>query len=382
MKRKLLFVIPLAILVTGYFSMQVLIGMKKEPERRLPEKLTKLVNVQEVTLGNIPSNILAYGRIATAQPVMLYSEVNGTVEFGDIPFKPAQSFRKGDLLLRIDDRQVTLDLNTAKSDLLNALAMILPEIKFDFPDEYPVWQSFFESVTFNTKISDLPETANQRIKLFLSRYNVYKLYFVVRDFEIVKSKHSIYAPFDGVIRDVSLYQGSSARNGSLLGEIVNLEFLEAEIQIPVEDIGWINRSRPVRLFSDEISGSWSGFITRVDRSIDQQNQTVRMFVSIDPLVEQIPANGLFVRAQIPGRVINDAASIPRRLIYNDSFVYVLSNGNLKYREVDITRSEFESVIVTSGLKSGDLLVTDLLQGVSDGMPAQRLTNEVAEGGIQ
>ena len=52
----------------------------------------------------VEASIVAWGRLESAQPVVLLAEGEGVLEAGDIPFQQGQSFRKGDLLLRVDDR--------------------------------------------------------------------------------------------------------------------------------------------------------------------------------------------------------------------------------------------------------------------------------------
>ena len=47
----------------------------------------------------------------------------------------------------------------------------------------------------------------------------------------------------------------------------------------------------------------------------------------------------------------------------------MEDGRLVYRQVHIARREPEYVIVDGGLKNGDLLVVEMLQGVSPGMLA-------------
>ena len=66
----------------------------------------------------------------------------------------------------------------------------------------------------------------------------------------------------------------------------------------------------------------------------------------------------------------NAFAVPRKAIYEDAFVYVISNGVFDYRRVDIARRESEYVIVTGGAKEGELLVTELLQGIAPGMAAR------------
>jgi hypothetical protein len=101
-----------------------------------------------------------------------------------VPFQPGQSFKRGDLLIKVDDRQMKLDLNSAKSDFLNALATVLPEIKVDFPDRYEIWQNYFNSCGFDKELASLPEVEDQKIKLYLTRFNVYKLYFTAQNLDV------------------------------------------------------------------------------------------------------------------------------------------------------------------------------------------------------
>jgi multidrug efflux pump subunit AcrA (membrane-fusion protein) len=375
MKRKaIVIVIPILIVVVGFVAMRVLTSFRTDPPRRKPEPRPKIVEATAVTLKDVPARIVAYGRLRSSQPVILYSEVQGTLMRGDVPFRPAQPFKRRDLLLKIDDRQMRLDINTAKSDLLNALASVLPEIKVDFPEEFETWQGYFDSCGFEKRLPDLPEAANQKIKLYLSRFNVYKIYFTIRDLEILLEKHYFYAPFDGSIVSTDLRVGSNARNGTRLGRIINLENLEMELPVPAEDIQWIDRKKPVTLTSTEITGKWTGMIKRIGKSIDTQTQTVQVFIAINESRDANLYDGVFLKAVMPGLIIKSAVAVPRKALYEERFVYVIEDGKLDYREVEITRKEIDAVIVTDGVKDGDLLVVEVLQGVAPGMLAKARTS--------
>lgn len=377
MKRKILIILPIVILIVGFIAMRILINMKKEPPKRATVARPKIVAAEVVELKDIPSQVTAYGRLMSAQPITLFSEVSGEIIRGSVPFQPAQSFKKGDLLLKIDDRQIKLDINTAKSDFLNAVASVLPELKVDFPEEYEKYQAYFDCCGFDEKLGELPETDNQKVKLFLSRFNVYKLYFAVRNLEIRLEKHYFYAPFDGSIVSADLRIGSTVRVGSQLGQIINLENLEVELPVPAIDIQWIDRSKAVTFTSSEIAGEWRGKIQRIGKNIDSRTQSVQVFASVDRGDQNGLYNGVFLKAQIPGTVIKNGISIPRKAIYEDRFVYTIKDGKLDYREVDISFQEPESVIATGGLANGDTLVVEVLQGVAPGMLAQARISEEA-----
>jgi len=369
-KRKIFYLIPVFILTAGFVAMQVLSSFKTPPSKKQPMPIIKIVETRNVTLGEVPAEIIAYGRLASSQPVILYSEVEGTLERGDLPFRPGQSFKKGDLLLKIDTRQIKLDINAYKSELLTALASVLPEIKVDFPEEFPVWQEYFNNCRFDKRIPELPAAANQKIKLYLSRFNVYKIYFTIRDMEILHEKHFFYAPFIGSIITADLRVGSNVRPGTRLGEIINLENLEAEMPVPAEDIQWIDHRRPVTLNSSEITGTWTGRIRRIGKTIDTRTQTVQIYIAVDQSGDENLYDGVFLKATIPGKKIPNACSVPRQALYEQKFVYVIENERLSYRQVQVVRGQPDYVIVNGGLADGDLLVVEMLQGVAPGMFAR------------
>lgn len=370
MKRSMKIILPIGIVLVGFLAMMFFLNMKTDPPRRDAQQQPKVVDTKIVKLETLPTRITAFGRVTSAQPVNLYSEVQGKLESGVVTFRPAQSFKKGDLLVKIDDRQARLQLNSAKSDLLTALAMVLPEIKVDFPDEFQKWQDYFDNCEFENSLQSLPEIGNPKIKLFLSRFNVFKLYFSARDLEIRVEKHYFYAPFDGSIVSADLRVGSTARNGSLLGEIISLESLEIKLPVPAADISWIDDRAPVTLTSAEIERSWNGKIVRIGSNIDDRTQTVQVYVAVDGGDNIDLLSGGFLEADIPGRSIDNAFALPPKAIYNDRYVYVIVDGKLEARDIVILRREANRVLIDGGVENGDVLVVEIMQGVAPGMPAR------------
>ena len=378
MKAKQIF-IPVGILAFGFLLMLFLLNTKNEPPKSKPVVRPKIVQAELIKLKNINSEVVAYGRLASSQPIILYSEVAGILEKGNINFQSASSFKKGDLLIKVDDRQARLELNSAKSDFLNALASVLPELKVDFPNEYEKFQQYFNNCDFENNLKPLPKTDNEKIKFFLIRFNVYKLFYSVKNLEIRLEKHYFYAPFNGSIISADLHEGSSVRSGSKIGELINLDNLEVEIPVTAQDIQWIKPNKPVILTSSEIEGQWSGRIKRIGKSIDERTQTVQVFVAVENTNNDFLINGVFLKASIPGIIIENSVSVPSRAIYKESYVYLVNDNKLEYRKIDVVRRQSDSVIVRGNLQNGDTLVTDLMQGVAAGMPANARIPEQVEG---
>ncbi|MCK5852584.1 efflux RND transporter periplasmic adaptor subunit [bacterium] len=357
--------------------MNFLGSFKKESTRKEIVVHPKNVTIKIADPKSVSTKISAYGKTISTQPITLFSEVTGIIEAGNIPFLPAQSFKKGQLLFKVDDRQIRLDLNSLKSDFLNALASVLPEIKLDFPDDYQRFQNYFNSCNFEDKLPPLPATKNQKIKLFLTRYNVYKLYYSIQRQEIMLEKHYFYAPFSGSVLSADLRIGSTVRPGSKIGQIINLDKLEVDAPIALNDIQWIRKNSPVTLYSAELNSKWEGKISRIGSTIDERTQTVHLYIAIKSTKTKKLYNGIFLNVQIPGEKIDNAETLPRKAIYDDRNIYLIKNGKLKYTAVNVVRKESHRVFINSGIQKGDTLVTEILQGVADGMPAavRALTRE-------
>lgn len=379
MSKYVKFIVPAAIVGVGILLMIFLSGFGEEQKKEKPPVKAKSVDVTVVQPGNNSADITVYGRLNSSQPVLLTSEVEGTVLKGDILYRPAQKFNKGDLLLKIDDSQAALDVKSTKSDFLNALAQVLPEIKIDFPASYEVWQNYFNSVSFDDKLPEMPDAENQKIKLYLTRYGVYKLYFSVKNLEIRHSKYYFYAPFDGAVISADIREGSIARPGTRLGEIINLSNMEIELPVQAVDLSWLDKSGEVILSSDAIAEKLVGKIVRVASAIDENTQTVPVYVS--PL-KRVPAayNGLFFKAILPGKSVENSVRIPRKSVYKGEYVYTIKNGKLSLDKMEIVRGEPDYLIVKDSFNNGDTLVTEILQGVAPGMPATpRFVTSGAEG---
>ncbi len=378
MKRTTAFLIPVAILFAGFCALVFFSSFKEIPPKKPPEFKEKVAKAEKVVFEDIQSSVAAYGRLTSSQPVVITSEVNGILEQGGLDFRPGQAFKKGDLLIKVDDRQIRLDISSAKSDLLNALASVLPEIRVDFPEEYEQWEKYFNSIGFKKKIPELPSAANQKIKLYLSRFNVYKIYFNIKNLEIRLDKHFFYASFDGSVISTDLRIGSSVRSGTRLGEIINLESLEMEVPVPAGDIVWIDPVKPVVLTSAEITGKWTGRIKRIGKTIDIKTQTAYVYISVNEKDKHL-INGVFMKAEMCGSIIKNAFTVPRKAIYEDAFVYVITQGVFDYRKINIVRSETGYVIATGGVEEGEILVTEALQGIASGMAARAKLSSNGKG---
>ncbi len=70
------------LLVTGigvYFLYDYLVGLKTQPPKKAPIESKKFVRTRQVKYNDVQTEITAFGRLASAQPLDLISEVSGKI---------------------------------------------------------------------------------------------------------------------------------------------------------------------------------------------------------------------------------------------------------------------------------------------------------------
>ena len=135
MNRKVVIIGSIAIiLVLAVLLMGVLSKMKPEEEKNEKEVIKRYVSAITVKYEDIKSEFKETGRVSSQNSIDLSPEVRGKILAGHVTLKKGQSFRKGQLLLKIYNQEAQLALKSRKSRFLNSLANILPDLKTDFKE--------------------------------------------------------------------------------------------------------------------------------------------------------------------------------------------------------------------------------------------------------
>ena len=121
-KRKIIIVVSgIAIIAFSYFSMMWLSGMKRLPPKQPPKEVVRFVKADVIEYSNHDVSILANGRVISNADVTLIAEVRGALITGDVSFMIGESFKKGDLLVKIDDSIELNNMKSRKSSFLNRI---------------------------------------------------------------------------------------------------------------------------------------------------------------------------------------------------------------------------------------------------------------------
>ena len=366
MKRKIIVVASIVGIIIGAFViMNVLASMKPEAQTLAAPKVKKHVKVKRVVYSDIESQVVASGRIVSQSLVDVSSEVQGQILQGKIPLKKGQEFRKGDLLLKIYSEEFDLSLQSQKSQFLTTIANILPDFKIDYKDSYQAWTNFFDSIKIDEKLPALPEIKSKQEKIFLASKNILSSYYSIQSNELRFDKYFIRAPFNGVYTQVNSEVGSIANPGSRLGQIIRTDVLEMEVPIKTEEVKWIAKGDQARATSEDGVFTWKGTVSRVSRFVDENTQSISVFVKLKPNADQPLYNGQYLKAAFPGKVVKNGMEIPRNAVFNFNEVFTVENGKLVKHTVDIQKINQNSFVIT-GLPEGvDVVAEPLINAIEN-----------------
>ncbi len=327
---------------------------------------TSAVKLVDVTYKNFNTQIEALGQVISTQPIDIVSEVSGRILKGDVVLRKANRFKKNALLFSVDNQEAILNLKSQRSNLLNAIVLMLTDLKLDFPNEFEKWNSYFQTADVNRTLAPLPTIANEREKIFISSKNILGQYYSIKSAEERLTKYAVYAPYGGIITDVYTDVGGVANLGTRVVRVMRTDQLELELPIRKEDIRWVKVGTKVRLYSEDKRQSSSGFIVRISNTLDPSTQSINAYVSVGGRGIKL-YEGMYLNTEITGRGVNNAMEIDRRAVFEQNKVFVMqSDSTLRVKTVKIHKVNTETVLF-SGLVAGEKVVNDNLLGLSDGV---------------
>lgn len=361
-------VIAISLWLSGFLS-----SLKEEPETEVPPEVRRYVSTEKVLYRPTPTEVVAFGRVRTAQSLDIIAEVQGKMLEGAVPLKEGQRFHKGTLLCQIDDTEARLNLQAMKSNFLRDLAAILPDIKIDYTESFDTWQKYFENIRMDEPIRDLPEYRSTKEKTFLATRNIFSSFYNIKSAEVNLAKHRMYAPFDGVIATVNLQSGSFVNPGSTIARLLRSDKLELKVDVSTKDIRWIDMGTEATVMSEDGQHAWKAHVVRIGDFVNETTQSIDVFLAINERAENM-YDGEYLMARIPGKIIESGMEFPRHAIFNQDQVFVLQDSILRVHTITIQKLNNETAII-NGLQEGLDVVVEPLINAHNNMKAYPRTKE-------
>lgn len=292
------------------------------------------------------NNLSLSGSIEANEQVAIRSEVSGIVE--SINFQEGSTVSKGQLLFKVNDIELRSQLGQAKTKEGLASenerrAKLLLQKEAISQEEYDIARAEFKSA----------QAQAQLIQAQLA-------------------KTSVRAPFSGKIGLRSISPGTYITPSVLVANLVNTGKLKITFSIPEKYATQIKMNNNLTF---SISGSPEKYTAKI-YAIEPGVETTTRTLQVRAIAENkdgklIP--GTFADIDLPLDVIKDAIVVPTEAIIpiqNGKKVFISTMGMAKEIKVETATRTDDSVLVLSGLNSGDTLITSGVMSLKDETPVK------------
>ncbi len=350
-----------SVLVGSIVIMGVLMGMRTAPERKGQVDVRPVVDVMEVQNESIQLSVPVIGKLTAHEKVTIYAEVSGLLETTRNDFLAGYDFEKGELMLATNSADTEMSFKAQRSSWMTAVASLLPELKFDYPDSYTNQEPYLNNFAQNKSTQPLPEPENERESYFVANRGIATTYYNIKSKEIRLDKYFIRAPFDGTVTESYIKPGNLVRNGQALGVYINPDSYDLEVTVSLEEVKHISVGNQVKLWSTSLGNQWTGTVSRISEAVDNASQMVKVFISV---AGSDLREGIYLEGEIQSSQNIEGMIIPRRMLEGGNTVYQVQDGIIVTQLVQVVATRGEDAIV-AGMQDGTTLSTRI-QGLEQG----------------
>lgn len=381
MTTKKLILICGGILLAGALVTLLIFSTEPTAQQEGATKQTAmLVEVVAAEYGNFEPMIPATGSVRAVEDVMLSPVVGGPVVRRSPAFVPGGFVKKGELLLQIDPSDYRNILELRRSEHMQAQTDLNMEM-----GRQQVARQDLALVGGDTLSPEEQELVLRKPQLEAVAARVKATQAAVNQAQLDLSRTSIRAPFDAHILTQNVTTGSQVAAGADLGRLVGTDFYWVELTLPVAQLQWLTFPDAQNPEGSKVKimnrSAWKDGTYREGRlygqvgALDSQTRLATVLVQVEDPLAHRPENahlpklmiGAFVDAEIEAQTIDSVVRINREYIRTNQTVWVMREGTLNIRDVQVVLSDTDYAYINQGLEKGEMVVTSSLSTVAEGL---------------
>jgi RND family efflux transporter MFP subunit len=352
------------ILVAAIVAVGLMSTLKSEPPKKERIELDPLVEVLVLEDMTAKFEVHSQGTVMPRTETILSSEVSGTITNISPKFVAGGVFQANEVLMRVDPTNYEVAL-------LQADALVAQrQIEHDGAKKLQT-QGYRAESEYASAVAALATAKAERVR---ANRNLERTF--------------IRVPYDGIVRAKETDLGEFVNTGTRLGVVFATDY--AEIRLPLTDLDLAFIELPDATDNKSSGGAtgpqvtlgavqkgkqaeWSAQIVRTEGVVDDKSRVTYAVARIaDPYQMHGDDNplpvGTFVTATIQGSEANNVIRVPRRIVRgSDEVMIVDADNKLRFKTVNILRSDANYIYVNGGVKPGDLVITTVLESPVNGI---------------
>ena len=314
------------------------------------------VEVAAVGRGSISLFFETQGTLEAENEVDLVSRVAGPIV--ELSTEEGQYVEKGQLLARIDDRELTAQLEVAKIRLEES------------EQSFERVKSLFDRELLSRDAYDQSFAAYGSAKGDYERLKVQLEYT------------RITAPFSGLVIQRYVKFAQHLQNGAQLFRLSDFDPLLSPIQVPERELSRLKLGQRAELTVESFPDRrFQAEVLRISPVVDPASGTVKVTLKVQGEGRLRP--GMFASVFLEMANRPDALVVPKAALALDSLgntVFVAADGTAERRDLELGFRNDELLEVLSGVEEGETLVVVGQDGLSDGTPIEVLKVQGGDAG--
>jgi RND family efflux transporter MFP subunit len=333
-----------------------------------------LDEVISATSADVPVLVRGHGEVGAKVAVEVVPQVSGRVVQVHPSLVAGGFFRAGEPLVVIDPRDYELAVDRSRATVAGARVRLEQELA-EAEVARAEWQSMNPGqAPPSGLVVREPQVAQARAEIEAARADL-------RTAELNLERTRVAVPFDGIVVSESVDVGQYVAPGRAVAMVYGTEQVEIRVPLESRELEWFDvPSRPgaggatvdVTLGDAGSGHSWTGTVVRMEGQVDPASRMVHVVVAVRDPFSRIGGRppllpGTFVDVSIRGRSLEDVVPVPRHAVHEGRDVWVVEDGLLRIRQVELARSDRERSYVAAGLEGSSRVVVSALDAVTDGM---------------
>ncbi len=329
-------------------------GEGDEPEKKAPRAAKENpVRVWKAHKENLQLKVTAIGTVEAEEDLVVSSEVKAVVKA--LSVDEGDYVKKGELLLSFDDEELKLKKNKIEADLRRSTAEHSNAEKDLKRKEDLLKEGMVSAEDYDNSLTNRDSKKGARdsdeANLKIAEKNL--------------AGTKVLAPFSGYISEKFISPGSYIREGDKLFRLIDSSSVKVSARVPQKYLRSIKVGSTIAVTAPALTGHvFKGKIFFISPSIEETTRTFLIKARFKNRKGLLRA-GLFVDVAVTTGVEEGVFIVPEKGIItrdNRDVAYVVVDGVASERTVVVTAREDANIdgflIVTKGLSSGDLVVSD------------------------